>query len=76
MLANCYRNSLRLASEAGAQSVAFPAISTGVYGYPLTDAAQIAVETVRDVQRTNAFAVTFVCFDAQTQAVYEDLLAG
>ncbi len=48
LLADCYRNSLRLAEERGISSVAFPAISTGVFGYPVVEAAEVAIETVRD----------------------------
>lgn len=76
LLANCYRNSLALAGEAGARSVAFPAISTGVYGYPATAAAEVAVSTIIEVLRDRHFDVRFVCFDEQTQNVYATLLAN
>lgn len=52
-LANCYRNSLRLAAQNGIKSIAFPAISCGAYGYPISDAAKIATKTVRDFVRAN-----------------------
>ncbi|MGV9505126.1 O-acetyl-ADP-ribose deacetylase [Streptomyces tendae] len=63
LLASCYRESLRTADELGARTVAFPAISTGVYRWPLDDAARIAVEAVR-AARTSVTEVRFVLFDA------------
>ncbi|MGX9874799.1 O-acetyl-ADP-ribose deacetylase [Streptomyces cellulosae] len=62
LLASCYRESLRVADELGARTVAFPAISTGVYRWPLDDAARIAVEAVRATD-TAVEDVTFVLFD-------------
>lgn len=62
LLASCYRRSLRVADELGARTVAFPAISTGAYGWPLADAARIAVETVRDTP-TAVEEARFVLFD-------------
>ncbi|MFF3942866.1 O-acetyl-ADP-ribose deacetylase [Streptomyces phaeofaciens] len=62
LLASCYRESLRVADELGARTVAFPAVSAGVYGWPLDDAARIAVETVRST-RTAVEEVGFVLFD-------------
>ncbi|MET9143471.1 O-acetyl-ADP-ribose deacetylase [Streptomyces sp. NPDC004042] len=62
LLASCYRESLRVADELGARTVAFPAISTGVYRWPLDDAARVAVETVRGT-RTAVAEVRFVLFD-------------
>ncbi|MBT3166253.1 O-acetyl-ADP-ribose deacetylase [Streptomyces sp. Vc74B-19] len=62
LLASCYRESLRVADELGARTVAFPAISAGVYRWPLDDAARIAVETVRTTD-TAVEDVTFVLFD-------------
>lgn len=65
-LANCYRNSLRLAEEYRCTSIAFPNISTGVYNYPKADAAAIAVQTVRAcVARSSIQRVVFVCFDEE-----------
>jgi O-acetyl-ADP-ribose deacetylase (regulator of RNase III) len=75
LLASCYRRSLELADEIGARSVAFPAISTGIYGYPAAEAAAIAVRTVRST-KTNVERVVLVAFDAATLALYEKLLAG
>ena len=62
LLASCHREALRVADELGARTVAFPAISTGVYGWPLEDAARIAVETVRETP-TDVEEVRFVLFD-------------
>ncbi|MCL6672916.1 O-acetyl-ADP-ribose deacetylase [Streptomyces panaciradicis] len=62
LLASCYRESLRVADELGATTVAFPAISTGVYRWPMDDAARIAVETVR-ATATGVEEVRFVLFD-------------
>ncbi|MFJ1548994.1 O-acetyl-ADP-ribose deacetylase [Streptomyces sp. NPDC088246] len=62
LLASCYRESLRVADELGARTIAFPAISTGAYGWPLEDAARIAVEAVRGAD-TAVEEVRFVLFD-------------
>lgn len=62
LLASCYKESLRVADELGARTVAFPAISTGVYRWPMDDAARIAVETVRNTP-TAVEEVRFVLFD-------------
>ncbi|RYD89075.1 MAG: O-acetyl-ADP-ribose deacetylase, partial [Sphingomonadales bacterium] len=75
LLENCYRSSLKLAVEHGCRSIAFPAISTGVYGYPKDKAARIAVDTVGDVLTATDLDVTFVCFDPATLAGYQHLLA-
>ena len=73
LLASAYRRSLEVADEIGARTVAFPAISTGVYGYPLEPATEIAVDTVRDAN-TKVELVRFVCFDTKTLAAYERVL--
>ncbi|MFD7256983.1 O-acetyl-ADP-ribose deacetylase [Streptomyces sp. NPDC059874] len=73
LLASCYRESLRVADELGARTVAFPAISTGVYGWPMDDGARIAVETVRTA-RTRVEDVRFVLFDAAAYASFEAAL--
>ncbi|MFJ5530439.1 O-acetyl-ADP-ribose deacetylase [Streptomyces sp. NPDC093261] len=67
LLASCYREALRVADELGARTVAFPAVSTGVYRWPMEDAARIAVETVRAAE-TAVEEVRFVLFD---EAAYE-----
>ena len=72
-LADCYRNSLDLAKEHDVHSIAFPAISTGVYGYPLEDATEIAVKTVAQWLEAHAdyeMQVILCCFDALTELVY------
>ena len=64
LLADCHRNSLRVAAELGASTVAFPAVSTGVYRWPVKSAAEIAVAAVKDVLRDSPVAlVRFVLFD-------------
>jgi O-acetyl-ADP-ribose deacetylase (regulator of RNase III) len=73
-LAACYRNSLAVADEVGARSVAFPAISTGVYGYPPEEAAAIAVRTVGAVD-TEVLVVRFIALDEDTLGYYRRLLA-
>ena len=86
-LAACYRNALALATENGCKSIAFPCISTGVYGYPKEAAAQIAVREVREfLSRAESaegegrapsrpqMEVIFCCFSAHDAAVYEKLL--
>ncbi len=74
LLASCYRRALEAADELGARSVAFPAISTGVYGYPSEEAARIAVETLRSTP-TAVELVRLVAFDAETLRLYEEELA-
>lgn len=77
-LASAYRNSLRLAAEHGLRSVAFPAISTGVYRYPKRDAAGIALETTLEWLQKNKLpeTVVFVLFAPEDRRVYQDVLAG
>ena len=76
LLADCYRNSLRLAGERGVASLAFPCISTGIYGFPPAPAAKIAVETVRAeaVAYPGLREVLFCCFSQEDLALYEALL--
>ena len=78
LLASCYRNSLDLARENGVRTIAFPAISTGVYGYPVREATEIAVNTVQKWLMDNSdypMDVTFCCFDEWTRKVYEEQTA-
>lgn len=76
LLAACYSNSLRLALEHQLETIAFPSISTGVYGYPLILAAPIAVETVREfvTHNTGIAHVTFCCFTREDHGIYEQAL--
>lgn len=70
LLADCHRTSLAVADELGAASVAFPAISTGVYGWPMESAARIALRTVRDTA-TSVAEIRFILFDERALAVFE-----
>jgi len=74
LLASAYRRSLAVADEIGARSVAFPAISTGIYGYPLDPATDIAVRTCTEAD-TVVERIKFVCFDTTTLASYQRALA-
>ena len=77
LLANCYRQSLAVAVENGVRSLAFPAISTGIYGFPLERATHIAIREVRQFLEndTSLEKVVFVCFDGHTEACYQRALA-
>ena len=75
LLASCYRSSLRVADELGAASVAFPAISTGAFGYPVEEAATVAVGAVGGAT-TSVREVRFVLFDARSLAAFESALAA
>ena len=76
LLASCYRRSLQVADGLGARSIAFPAISTGIYAYPKDEAAGIALATIREVQPSTSVArVVLVAFDRDDLARYEELLA-
>lgn len=74
LLASCYRESLRVADELGARTVAFPAVSAGIYGWPIDDAARIAVETVRETE-TAVEEVRFVLFDEQAYRAFAGRVA-
>ena len=73
LLASCYSRSLQVAEELGARSIAFPAISTGIYGFPKDLAAEIAADKVRK-HRGSIERVLFVCFDRETAEIYRKLL--
>ena len=82
LLASCYQQSLALATEQGLASIAFPSISTGVYGYPLDKATQVAIDTVKafvlnSLNQTDDFSlreVIFCCFSDKDAAVYQQVL--
>lgn len=76
LLASCYRRALELADELGMAALAFPAISTGIFGYPVHEAARVALRTVADVAPTLEVVrlVRFVLFDAAALAAHEDAL--
>ncbi|HEY9146137.1 MAG TPA: O-acetyl-ADP-ribose deacetylase [Thiobacillus sp.] len=76
LLASCYRRTIKLASQHGIRTLAFPAISTGVYGYPFEPAARIAIATVRAATYVSPVVqeVIFCCHSADGLAVYERLL--
>jgi O-acetyl-ADP-ribose deacetylase (regulator of RNase III) len=74
LLASAYRSSLDEAARVGARSVAFPAISTGIYGYPLEEATAVAVDAIRNWEGSGVDLVRFVCFDQATLAVYKAAL--
>ncbi len=76
LLARCYNNSLKLAGENNCQSIAFPNISTGVYGFPKPKAAEIAVKTTKEYLTKNQSSLTvyFVCFDDENHRLYHQLL--
>jgi len=79
LLANCYRNCLALAVENGIRTIAFPSISTGVYHFPLEQAAEIAVQTARDFvsgHPNDLDLIQWVLFDDRTLSAYEKALKG
>ena len=77
LLADCYRNSLQAAAEIGARTVAFPAISTGIFHYPREDAARVAVSTIREFFAQNGHEINevfLVAYDSEQLAIYKRLL--
>ncbi|MBA2280491.1 MAG: O-acetyl-ADP-ribose deacetylase [Acidimicrobiia bacterium] len=75
LLASCYRRCLEVAEDLGADSIAFPAISTGIYGYPKEAAAGVAIDTIRNTP-CEIDEIVLVAFDAATAAIYERLLVS
>lgn len=78
LLANCYKNSLKVAVNNNVKTIAFPSISTGVYSFPVDRASKIAVREVKDFLEKNSSIkkVTFVCFDDRTYGIYKNLLGS
>jgi O-acetyl-ADP-ribose deacetylase (regulator of RNase III) len=76
LLANCYRNSLKLAADSGCRSVAFPNISTGIYGFPKLEAAEIAISEVKLFLGSNSLIeqVLFCCYDNENYLIYNKIL--
>ena len=77
LLASCYKESLKRADELNLKSIAFPNISTGVYGFPKRKAAEIALKSVEDYlgkESTGLEEVIFVCFDEENYSIYQELL--
>lgn len=76
LLADCYRNALRIADEKGIDSVAFPAISTGAFGYPMAEAAKVALHTVKEELEAGRGPglVLFVLFDEKDQEIHDEVL--
>ncbi|HYE67316.1 MAG TPA: O-acetyl-ADP-ribose deacetylase [Anaerovoracaceae bacterium] len=74
LLEGCYRNSLRIALDNGLKSIAFPAISTGVYGYPKEQAARIAVNTIKKFLKDNDMEVTLVAYGDLDEILYNKLI--
>ena len=77
LLASCYTNSLELARQKGLHSIVFPNISTGVYGYPKAEAAQIAMNTVGKwlaAHKDYVMHVVMCCFDQENYALYEKIV--
>jgi O-acetyl-ADP-ribose deacetylase (regulator of RNase III) len=76
LLAGCYRRCLQLAAEHEVRSIAFPAISTGIYGFPHDRAGRIAVDTVKaHLEGSGVEVVNFVCFNEETRSIYDQLLS-
>lgn len=76
LLASCYRRSIEVAAELAATTIAFPAISTGIYGYPRAEAAQVAVDTLRALDGGSVDGALLVAFDLETLQLYDERLAG
>ena len=76
LLASCYFTSLKLALENGCKTIAFPNISTGIYGFPKTEAAQIAVQEVNNFLNSNGYLekVIFCCFDDENYKLYQSII--
>lgn len=73
LLANCYRNSVALAARKACRSIAFPAISTGIYGYPFDEAARIVIDTLGEALDTHELQVTLCFFSDRDRQTFEDI---
>ncbi len=73
-LMNCYHSSLKLAEENNVKTIAFPNISTGIYGYPKKEAAQIAINTIKESLVYGVEKVIFVCYDEENFTIYEEII--
>jgi O-acetyl-ADP-ribose deacetylase (regulator of RNase III) len=78
LLSACYRNSLKVAEANGVKSIAFPAISTGVYGYPIKSATEIAIKSVKEYcsKPTTIEEIIFCCFSANDLHLYQEILSS
>lgn len=78
LLANCYRNSLQLAADNSLSTIAFPNISTGIYGYPKEEAAKVAMKSAREFLDANSVIskIVFVCFDNENYHLYSSLIGN
>ena len=76
LLANCYKNSIKLAEKHSVKSIAFPNISTGIYGYPKQQAAKVALETVARTSASSIGLLFFVCFDNENFNIYNKLIGS
>ena len=74
ILESCYRNSLNLAESNGVESIAFPCISTGVFGYPAENAARIAIQAVKNFRSTKVRKIIFCCFLLSDEKIYKSLI--
>lgn len=76
LLASCYRNALKLADDHNLDSIAFPAISTGIFAYPVQEAARVAFDTVRELARNLRYVkkIRFVLYDSISEKIHEDVL--
>jgi O-acetyl-ADP-ribose deacetylase len=74
LLANCYKNSLKIAENKKLKSIAFPNISTGIYHFPKGKAAEIAIDVIKSFSNNTIEEVTFVCFDEENYNLYKQLL--
>lgn len=75
LLSNCYINSIKVANDYNIKSIAFPAISTGVYGFPKELAAKTAIDTLINISQSSVEEVIFVCFDEETYRIYKRLMS-